>query len=79
MEAQKKLRVARAGEQQEQRQRGRLNVSVKDVFGDAVTSEQTEEADFVDEDVLDPSKKLQNWSNIDLECLQNVSHHCTIT
>ncbi|KAI0229236.1 28S ribosomal protein S23, mitochondrial [Lamellibrachia satsuma] len=57
MEAQKKLRVARAREQQEQRQRGRLNMSVKDVFGDAVTSEQMEEADFVDEDVLDPSKK----------------------
>ena len=54
---QKKLRAVKAREDQEERQRPRLNVSVKDVFGDAVT---TEEADFVDEEIIDPSKKPQN-------------------
>ena len=48
----------KAREDQEERQRPRLNVSVKDVFGDDVTT--AEEADFVDEDVIDPSRKPQN-------------------
>ncbi|KAK2173142.1 hypothetical protein NP493_899g00025 [Ridgeia piscesae] len=56
-EAGRKERAARAREQQEQRQRGKLNVSVRDMFGDTVTAGQTEEADFVDEDVLDPHDK----------------------